>query len=146
MTERKVLDLDQLMGLDRPIIVRLHGAEYELKRPEAFGPLEIQRFQRTERIYNAILNGYEGGKEANPDEAQAQEWLGKASELLGGLIEMLCPELAKAGLGLAGMVRVIEHYHAQVDNTAEKKAEPPPTGETSIVGSLPRRTTSRRAK
>lgn len=145
MTERKVLDLDQLMGLDRPIIVRLHGAEYELKRPDAFGPLEIQRFQRTERVYNLLLQGWQGGKDANPDEAQAQDWLGKAEELLTGLIEMLCPDLAKAGLGLAGMVRVIEHYHEQVD-TGEKKAEPPPTGGTSTAGSPPRRTTSRRPK
>ena len=144
MTDRKVLDLDQLMGLDRPIIVRLHGAEYELKRPDAFGPLEIQRFQRTERLYNALVMGYQGGgadfeKTHTPEEAerQAADWLGKAGELMGSLIAMLCPELGQLGLGLAQQVKIIEFYHEQVDNAGEKKVEPPPTGGTSTAGSPP---------
>lgn len=136
-----VLNLDELYGLARPITVIQGGREYELQRPEAFGPVAMLRLDRLQQSI-ARLRTADGDPEA-----QAQE----LDDLTTDLLAMLNPDLAAAGLSYLQRRQVIAFWDTklreerQAAEGQDPKAAAPRTGAKSTRSSRSG-ITSRRGK
>jgi len=139
--KRQVLNLDDLMGQSCPIVVTLGGMEYELRPMEAFGPVEAQKFQTIQRLYNGVLHGigagaeeYAKGHTAEEAEKHEADWFVSANTMITKLLALLNPELAEMGLTWAAMMKVLTFYQEQsIAQAPEKKAEAPQTGAPSTA-------------
>lgn len=132
----KILNLDELFGVARPIVAVLEGRRYYLRRPEAFGPRDIQRleFMRSriselQRLQAQIADGRE------LTDAEDEE----LRDLTARQIRLICPELAKANLPFLQQVLVLQHYFAAIQEEQQaKKVETAPSasiGDGSTPGS-----------
>lgn len=114
MSERKPLNLDELYGTARPVIVVWQEKRYELRRPEAMTPVEYSRWTKLQAKTSKLIidNVDEMG------EQQAEE-LAEAVQLA---LNLVSPELAALDLPFAAQVKVLEFYSEEITRTEEKVA------------------------
>jgi hypothetical protein len=102
----KSLNLDELFGTARPIVVVFQGKRYELRRPEAMNPVEFNQWMK--------LQGRVQLPGANTDEI-ARNWSEETSREVEALIDdvltLLNPEFAKLPeLNFMMKTQVLEFY------------------------------------
>jgi hypothetical protein len=120
---KAVLNLEELFGVDQPIVVRWQGAEYALKRPEAMAPEDYVRLSRLQATAAGIRQA------AEVTEADAATLLATVDQMM----IMIAPELAALQLPFMAKVRVLEFYIQQIAPTNAPKVGAPQisTGEAS---------------
>lgn len=111
MSERKPLNLDELYGTARPVIVVWGGKRYELHRPEALTPVEYSRWMKLQKKL--------GMMEAFEAEEMSEEQAKELSEAIAMVLSLFSPELAAVKLPFAAQVRVLQHYTAEVFETEQ---------------------------
>jgi len=121
MTKDKALNLDELFGRARPVVVVWQGERYELVRPEALTPVEYQRWVALQRRMAPLFDGLDNVD--NMTEKQAEELNTAITEALG----LFNAELAAAGLPFAAKIKVLEFYTEQVFEP-QKAGDPNPIG------------------
>lgn len=112
--EEQVLDLDELYGVAKPLIVTWGGERYALKRPEGMGPEELTELQRMQREYNR-LNQRKAtlGSPAAPTSKQeydAKKLMRDIDKMVTQIIAVFSPELGKAGLPFGARVKILQFY------------------------------------
>ncbi len=103
--ERKVHDLDELFGQAQPIVVKWEGKEYQLRRPDSFGPKELNQFQHLQEKSAELQSAKEGG--------MSDEQADQLEELTHQSIEMLNEKLVEK-LSFIQKVNVLAFYAEQV--------------------------------
>jgi len=98
--ESRTLDLDELLGLARPVKVRWKGQEYGLRDIESMDPTDYVRWLQLEKQIN-LDSGADG-----IDEAGAQNMI-QATE---AALALISPELAKLGLTFLQQMTVLKFY------------------------------------
>ena len=124
--ERKVHDLDELFGKAKPIIVKWEGKEYRLRRPDSFGPKELNRFQHLQEQSYELQDASDG----EMSDEQADE----LADITHRSIEMLNEKLAER-LSFVQKVNVLLFYAEQVQEELpegeKKRVKENLTGEKS---------------
>lgn len=111
---KAVLNLDELFGQAEPIKVKWQGKNYELRRPEAMGPVEYAQFAKLQRKVEVLQVG-----DGEMDEAQA----GNMEQLVINMLAMLNSDLGKVPMPFVARMRALEFYSTQLGfEGAEKKA------------------------
>lgn len=114
MSERKPLNLDELFGLNKPVIVVWQEKRYELRRPEAMTPVEYSRWTKLQaKTGKLIIDDTD-----EMSEQQGQE----LNEAVNITLSLVSPELAKAKLPFAAQVKVLQFYSEEIAKTEEKVA------------------------
>ena len=133
MTDRRVLNLDEMFGLARPIQVVWQERTYDLKTPEAFGPKDMQTLERLQARYQPLAAKMQRNEDALT-EAEDKE----IREIAAEEIRLLCPSLARLKLQFMQQFAVLAFYFQELElrrqADAAKKAE--------MTGSLPTGATS----
>lgn len=121
MSDGKVLNLDELFGEDRPVVVRWREREYALLRFTAMGVKQVLKFQRLRR--DAVR------EQLLADESE--EAAAKVEALFDAMLAMIGPELPLNELPYVLKPSILAFYFEQLE---EKKtnARSPMTGEKSI--------------
>lgn len=130
----KTLNLDTLHGRQPDdIVVRVGGVDHRLRHPDEFGPLELAKFERAQKMYAVLAMANDNLEEG---ETQALSTLAEGMDkTLDALIGIVCPELLT--LSFRQKLEVLAFYVDQVkpdDSADSKKAGAPTeeqTGETS---------------
>ena len=112
MNETKVLNLDEMFGEDRPVVVKWHGESYNLLRLEAFSPREINRFQSMQKDASELQRL----KNANKDDKGIDK---KIEDLFDKMLSTLCAKLPLKDIPFLGKTRIITFY---IEETQGKKA------------------------
>ena len=94
------LNLDELFGTGKPIVVELGGVKYQLSRPEAFTARQYQQFAKFWEEFNPTSFS----KAEDPEQIEA---------VMDSILEMLNPALAKK-LTFAMKVKVLDFYGNEV--------------------------------
>ncbi len=129
---KAVLNLDELFGQAQPIKVKWQGKDYELRNPEAMGPVEYAQFSKLQTRVNALQVGA-----GEMDEEQA----GNMEQLVINMLAMLNSDLGKVPMPFVARMRALEFYSQQLGfedaSSAEKKAgeAEPQAGTTSTPDS-----------
>ena len=110
--DNKVLNLDEMFGEDRPVVVKWHGESYNLLRLEAFSPREINRFQSMQKDASELQRL----KNANKDDKSID---GKIEALFDKMLSTLCAKLPLKDIPFLGKTRIITFY---IEETQGKKA------------------------
>lgn len=111
MSEHGILNLDELFGIDRPIVVNWKEKRYELRRPDGLTPPEYVRWQKVQ----GQIAGLQAAKgDLTDKEADLLE------EVVDKAITLLNVDLIKAGLSFPAKVRVLQFY---TDEIAKEKFE-----------------------
>lgn len=120
MSDGKVLNLDELFGEDRPVMVRWREREYPLLRFTAMGVKQVLKFQRLRR--DAVR------EQLLADESE--EAAAKVEALFDAMLAMIGPELPLNELPYVLKPSILAFYFEQLE---EKKtnARSPMTGEKS---------------
>ncbi len=117
---RAVLNLEELFGTDRPIVVRWQGAEYTLKRPEAMVPEDYARLSKLQATADRLRVSSE------VTEAVAATMGATVAQMMA----MISPELAALNLPFMAQVRVLDFYAQQIapspGGVSDPKADRPP--------------------
>jgi hypothetical protein len=100
MTEPEILNLDALLGHERPVKVILAEREYRLLQSSAFGPRQIVRITALRRRINELIN--------RDDLKEAQEK--ELDQILNEFLTLLCPDLPVAGLAFSLKLRIMNFY------------------------------------
>ena len=121
----RVLDLDELFGMARPIVVRWKGRDYPLRRPTALSPEEIVRNERLRVRWADLQERISDGEALQTSSGLA----GEIEEVTLEMIAILCPALAKAGVPFVAQVQVLQYYANEVvpevaPDDSEKKVFP----------------------
>lgn len=122
MSERKPLNLDELYGTARPVIVVWQGKRYELRRPEAMTPVEYSRWTKLQAKTGKLI--IDDADEMSEEQGQ------ELNEAIKITLSLLSPELAEAGLTFAAQVKVLEFYTGEITRTEEKDAKDSPKNST----------------
>jgi hypothetical protein len=130
----RVLNLDELYGTSRPVIVVWQGKRYQLRRPEAMGPIEVQgfialqtRYQETEARRERFIAGLKPGEEPTQKQKYDDEKLAREiSQLLLDVLRQLSAELADAGLPFPAQLAVLKFWQDEVAPSPN-----PPTPQSS---------------
>ena len=123
---KRVLNLDEMFGQDRPVKVLWGGREYELLRLEAFSPRQIHALGK--------LQGEAARLGANaPKGADAPDVDAEIGALFDEMLAVLCKELPLSTMPFLAKTRIITFY---IEETQGKKAleealMKPPIGATS---------------
>ena len=109
----QVLNLDQLLGENSPIQVRLRGVAYELRAPHAFGAREHVRFERLQRQ----LIAYETAEATSDvdDETTLDASAKMIETVIDKLLAMLNADLLNAGLTFPQKSSALKFYMHQVE-------------------------------
>lgn len=110
--DNKVLNLDEMFGEDRPVVVKWHGESYNLLRLEAFSPREINRFQSMQKDASELQRL----KNANKDDKSIDK---KIEDLFDKMLSTLCVKLPLKEIPFLGKTRIITFY---IEETQGKKA------------------------
>lgn len=117
--EKRVLNLDEVFGQDRPVKVIWNQREYELLRLEAFSPKEIQKFSalqaRAQKLSATPSQHPPNAESANLGEEQERE----ISALFDEMLRALCSELPLDSMPFLAKTRIITFY---IEETQGKKA------------------------
>jgi hypothetical protein len=121
----RVLDLDELFGMARPIVVVWKTRKYQLRRPTALSPDEIVRNERLRVRWAELQDRITDGEALETSSDMA----GEIEEVTKDMISILCPELAKVDLPFVMQVQVLQYYANEVAPEAapvdsEKKVFP----------------------
>ena len=108
--DKRVLNLDEVFGQDRPVKVVWKGREYELLRLEAFSPREIQKFASMQ----ASAQKLSGMSDQQSPEADAE-----ISALFDEILSALCKDLPLGDMPFLAKTRIITFY---IEETQGKKA------------------------
>lgn len=124
--KKAVLNLDEFFGQTEPVKVRWNKAEYELKRPEAMGPVELVKFSKLHQRITAL-----NGVREELTETEARELRALAADML----TTICPELGNAGLPFMAQMRVVTFYAEQIQGDEKKVTAPetPPPAATHLA-------------
>lgn len=118
----KALNLDELFGQARPVVVVWEGRKYALTRLEGLTPVEYARWTKLQRRMAPLFGG--GDVDVNDmTEEQATE----LSEAVTTALSLFNADLAKAPLPFAAKVRVLQFYVEEVFESQEA-GTPNPTG------------------
>ena len=110
-----VLNLDDFFGVSKPIVVTWQGKRYELKRPEAMGPVEFMKFSKLHQRVTALNSVREELTETEARELRA---------LAADMLTTICPELGAAGLRFMAQMRVIIFYAEKIEGDEKKMNAP----------------------
>ena len=110
--DNKVLNLDEMFGEDRPVVVKWHGESYNLLRLEAFSPREINRFQSMQKDASELQRL----KNANKNDKGIDK---KIEDLFDKMLSTLCAKLPLKDIPFLGKTRIITFY---IEETQGKKA------------------------
>lgn len=110
-TDKKPLNLDELFGQARAVIVIKDDVRHELIRLEGLDPKQAVRFQKLQ-VKAASLKNINPKK---PTETQADEVVGAVDEML----TILCNTLPIDQLSFVEKTRILEYYFEEAQ---EKKA------------------------
>lgn len=110
--DNKVLNLDEMFGEDRPVVVKWHGKSYNLLRLDAFSPREINRFQSMQKDASELQRL----KNANKEDKSIDK---KIEDLFDKMLSTLCVKLPLKEIPFLGKTRIITFY---IEETQGKKA------------------------
>jgi hypothetical protein len=127
------LDLDQLLGEARPIVIIYQSKEYRLSRPESLTPKRAADLWRAKRGMDefrkaGILD--DGGKV--DEKKMTAKWEQRMMQFIGEAIKIVSPELAALDLPLPKLLAVFEFYSKEVSKDlpnskpAEEAGSPSP--------------------
>lgn len=114
MSERKPLNLDELYGTARPVIVVWQEKRYELRRPEGMTPVEYSRWTKLQAKTSKLI--IDDADEMSEEQAHELE------EAIHMTLSLVSPELAEAGLTFAAQVRVLQFYTDEITRTEKEAA------------------------
>jgi hypothetical protein len=122
----KKLNLDEIFGVDRPILIELKGVQYPLLRPESMPAERILRWERME----------EGMRQISKSEIDDETKAAKLEAVIVDLLEMVCgtPKLPVHEMSFLMKTTVLEFYTSEIGAVKNAPAPQPenlPTGETS---------------
>lgn len=100
--EQHVLKLDELFGIARPIKVEWQGSTYDLMRPEAFTPVQYQKFVS---LYNTFVNGRFDEKTD----------LAVLDGIMDQIFDIINPQLLMIGLTFTMKAKVLEFYGTEIN-------------------------------
>lgn len=121
MSDKKILDLDELFGQARAVKVKWGGQEYELARMEAFDPKQVAKVQALQRKAFTLQVS------EDPSEEQADE-LGKIIDMI---LSTLCPSLPLTEITFVMKLRIVEFYIQETQLPKAMGTALDSTGETS---------------
>ena len=104
MSDKRVLNLDELFGQAQPLVVELKGKEFELRRPESFSPDEYFHMIKLQEKITATDSSKKGNEE---EEARLVE------NAMDEIMKMLNPGLADLKLFFAQKYKVLQWYSEQ---------------------------------
>lgn len=115
MSEEKkgVLNLDELFGQARAVIVRWQGRDYELLRIEGISPRQATQFNKLYLQAGGLQKALAGNGDV--DEEQAVE----IDELFSKMIRILCADFPVGETPFLAKMRIIQFY---MEQTQGKKA------------------------
>jgi hypothetical protein len=111
--EHKALDLDELFGQARAVMVKWQGKEYELIRLEALGPKAIMRFQSMQKKANELRSASMLKKQLTDEQSADIE------SLFDEMLTMLCQKFPVKTVPFAAKTKALEFY---ITETQGKKA------------------------
>jgi len=115
---KQTLDLDELFGKDKPIIVKWGGKEYRMVGQRELSPKKSVQYQS---LVNdaATLQSFGDGDISN-EQAEVLE------NAINNALMIICEPLAKTNMPFMAKVEVIKFYTAQInpDPDAEADADP----------------------
>jgi hypothetical protein len=103
----KVLNLDDLFGLSRPVVVKRLGKRYEMLRPEGLTVKQNNEWQKTAK---KMLELY--GPMATKTNRKAGELEG-LSESMDACLKMLCPSILAEDKPLTLMEKIRKKFHPE---------------------------------
>ena len=103
----KVLKLDDLFGLSRPVVVERLGKRYEMLRPEG---LTLKRNNEWQKTAKKMLELY--GPTATKTNRKAGE-LESLSESMNACLKMLCPSICTEDKPLTLMEKIRKKFHPE---------------------------------
>jgi len=98
--KQSVLDLDELFGQDRPVVVMWDEKRYEFMRMAAIGPREALKFD------GMLEKSAELRSATNPTDKQLDE----INDMLGKMISVLSKDFPIKEIGFMHRLKVIEFY------------------------------------
>lgn len=104
---RRTLNLDDLFGVAREIVITINKKDYKLKQPESFDPTDWVKLQK--------LMKEAGGLEGLEEEDFTEDTSQQLERLYVKMIEFLSPSLAKVKMAFAARVRIVLFYTAQIE-------------------------------
>lgn len=124
-----VLNLDDFFGVSKPIVVNWQGKRYELKRPEAMGPVEFMRFQK---LYDRMQKLSQVMGELSEGEAN------ELRLMVADMLKLIAPDILAAELPFLAQFKVLEFYNLQVNEAAAAEAaDPKATPDSNGTESIP---------
>lgn len=108
---KKPLNLDELFGQARAVIVIKDDVRHELIRLEALDPKQAVRFQKLQ----VKASGLKSIDPQSPSDAQAQQ----VTEAVDEMLSILCDSMPLDKLSFVEKTRVLEYYFEEIQ---EKKA------------------------
>jgi hypothetical protein len=108
--KRKALNLDELFGQAKSVIVIHDGCEYEFMRVEALGPrqaVQLQQMRKKAQVLQTI------GDELTKKQSQ------EIDDVLSQMITMLCPTFPVKDVTFIMKMRIVTFY---IEETEGKKA------------------------
>lgn len=100
MSDQKVLNLDELFGQDRPVVVMWQGKRHEFMRMAAIGPREALRFEKM------MGRAQQLSQVSDPSADESAEIEGIYDEMIG----TLCPDFPIQDLKFLQKLFVVDFY------------------------------------
>ena len=122
MDENKVLNLDEMFGEDRPVVVKWKTGEYELHRFTALSVTNVLKFQKMRRdvMRLQVL-----------DEVTEKD-AGTIESLFNAMLKMIGPDLPLDEIPYVMKLTILAFYFEQID---EKKRTIPAKKTTGVRSS-----------
>jgi len=120
MSDKCVLNLDELFGQAQPLLVELEGKEFELRRPESFSPEEY--FHMT-KLQDKITHTDSTKKVDEEKQARLVE------NAMDDILRMINPSLAEKKLFFSQKYKILEWYSKQTNDAVENV-----DGEKNLTG------------
>ena len=112
---QKVMDLDDLFGNKKEVLIRQKGIEYPMKSPENLSPKEFLEFERQYKTYLKL--GISNDDDVTEEKAEILE------NIVRGILSLVLskPRLPIEDLTFVQCVRVMEFYLTEVNEDLTKK-------------------------
>ena len=107
------LNLDELFGIDRPIVVKWHGNNYELRRPESLTPKEYVRWRKLTEKLEMAKNMLGRISDQGPETLQENE-AAELEQMTDEVIGLLNSGLNSVGLSFMAKSSVLQFYTSEV--------------------------------
>ena len=129
MTKRRkknTLNLDELFGQAKDLVVIWEGARHMMRHPTAMGPKDLNLLQRLQDLQVDV-------SEDMKDEAKEDEAAEELIKVIDKIIGMIAPTLDALGLPIFAKMRIMTFYQKEIEAENPKAAAgvAKQTGETS---------------